>query len=342
MNAPTPGSHPTPNLFFDTLNGYQRTAALKAALDLNVFTSIGTTPSTAEEVAARSEASVRGIRILCDYLTICGFLVKTENRYALTADSAAFLDRNSPMYCGDIADFLLADTMKQSFEQLTGAVRKGGSVSEEGTTATEHEVWLKFARGMGKLMTPTAYGAAALVTSLSQDKPSKILDISASHGTFGIALAQQFPQAHLVALDWEPVLAITQESADVAGLSERFSTIAGNAFTIDFGTDYDVILIPNFLHHFNAADCTRFLAKTHAALRPGGQVVIVEFVPNADRVSPPPAAGFSLVMLGTTPEGDAYTFAEFQNMLKEAGFASAEFHPLPPTAESAILATKGK
>jgi hypothetical protein len=61
-------------------------------------------------------------------------------------------------------------------------------------------------------------------------------------------------------------------------------------------------------------------------------------VPNEDRITPPPAASFSLVMLGTTPEGDAYTFAQYQQMLADAGFRDASLHPLPPTMQSAVLA----
>jgi hypothetical protein len=43
-------------------------------------------------------------------------------------------------------------------------------------------------------------------------------------------------------------------------------------------------------------------------------------------------------MLGTTPEGDAYTFAEYKEMLAEAGFSSPKLHALPPTAQSAVIA----
>ena len=131
---------------------------------------------------------------------------------------------------------------------------------------------------------------------------------------------------------------MTTENAHAAGLADRFSTIVGDAFTVDLGRDYDAVLVPNFLHHFNVEECTRFLKRVHAALRLNGKVVIVEFVPNEDRITPPPAASFSLVMLGTTPEGDAYTFAEYQQMLKEAGFHSAELYPLPPTMQSAVIA----
>jgi cyclopropane fatty-acyl-phospholipid synthase-like methyltransferase len=137
------------------------------------------------------------------------------------------------------------------------------------------------------------------------------------------------------------VLEVARENAEAAGVGGRFSTIAGDAFEVDLGGDYDVILVPNFLHHFSMADCVRFLRKVHAALRPGGRVGIVEFVPNPDRVTPPGAAAFSLTMLGSTPEGDAYTFAELEQMLKEAGFGPAEQHALPPSMATAVIARKG-
>ena len=129
------------------------------------------------------------------------------------------------------------------------------------------------------------------------------------------------------------------ENAERAGLKDRFSTIAGNAFEVDLGSGYDVVLLPNFLHHFNKQDCVRFLKKVHAALREGGRVAIAEFVPNPDRVSPPEVATFSFIMLANTPEGDAYTLPEFEEMLTSAGFHAVESHDLPPVA-TAVIAQK--
>jgi predicted O-methyltransferase YrrM len=331
---------PSPALFFDTINAFHKSAALKAGIDLDLFSAIGDTPATAAELAARCKASERGIRILADYLTILGFLEKHGDRYALTPDSAFFLVRSSPAYCGSAAEFLHAPSIAGCFDDLAAAVRKGGTATtEHGTIAPEHPVWEKFARAMGPMMIPPANGAAALVP-LPQDRPTRILDIAAGHGTYGITFAQRNPLAQVVALDWPNVLAVAQENARAAGLADRFSTITGDAFNTDLGGDYDAVLVPNFLHHFNRADCIRFLTRVHAALRPGGQIVIVEFIPNDDRVTPPPAAGFALVMLGTTPEGDAYTFAEYAEMLSPVGFKNAVCHPLPPSAQAAIIAVK--
>lgn len=336
MSAPT--SSPSPQLFFETINIFHRTAALKAAIDLELFTAIGGTPSTAAEIAARCQCPERGIRILSDNLAILGFLTKEDLRYALTPSSAVFLDKNSPSYFGNAVKFLLAPGLTEAFADLAATVRSGRiHTSEHGTTAPDHPAWTEFARAMGPMMLPAAQAAAKLVP-LDPGRDTRILDISASHGAYGIAFAQRNPRAHLVALDWEAVLAIATENATAAGIADRFSKIVGDAFTVDLGCDYDVVLVPNFLHHFNAADCTRFLRRVHAALRPGGKVVIVEFVPNEDRITPPPAASFSLVMLGTTPEGDAYTFAEYQRMLAETGFRDATLHALPPTVESAVIA----
>jgi ubiquinone/menaquinone biosynthesis C-methylase UbiE len=201
-------------------------------------------------------------------------------------------------------------------------------------------MWITFAESMGVLMTQAAAGLAELL-ALDPQRPGRILDVSASHGIWGIAVATRNPKAHLVALDWATVLKVAARNAKVAGLDGRFSTIAGNAFEVELGTDYDVILVPNFLHHFSTADCVRFLKRCHAALRPGGRVAIVEFVPNSDRVTPPQAAGFSLVMLAGTPEGDAYTFDELAAMLAQSGFQKPSAHTLPASMNHAVIAARG-
>jgi len=329
---------PSAKIFLETINAYQRTAAIKAAIDLNLFTAIGETPGTAEEIAPRINASPRGVRILCDYLTILEFLNKDGKRYSLTPDSAAFLDRKSPMYAGGMTQFLLMPEIAGAFDDLANTVRKGGAV-DEGTVAPEHPAWTEFAGNMGPIMIPAA-SALAEIVALDPSRETRVLDISASHGMWGISFAKKNPRARIVALDWAPVLKLTRESAERAGVADRFSTIAGNAFDVEFGSDYDLVLVPNFLHHFNFTDCVRFLKKARAALRRDGRIAIVEFVPNADRVSPPESASFSLLMLATTPEGDAYTFAEFEEMLAQSGFTAPKAYSLPPTF-TAIVAQAG-
>jgi ubiquinone/menaquinone biosynthesis C-methylase UbiE len=337
MNA---NAGPSPDLIFDTLTAYQKTAAVKAAIDINLFTALADGPSTAAQLATSCGAAPRGVRILCDYMTVLGLLQKSGEKYNLTQDSAAFLSRKSPAYLGGATEFLLSDHLTSAFSHLTEAVRKGGTAEpQQGSVTPEHPMWVTFARAMGGLMTRGAEGLADLLP-LDAKSSAKVLDVAAGHGVWGITLARKYPQVQLVALDWSPVLKVALENARAAGIANRFRTIEGSAFDADLGADYDVVLIPNFLHHFNMADCIRFLKKAHAALGPGGKVAIVEFVPNPDRITPPQAAGFSLVMLATTPEGDAYTFDEYANMLAEAGFQAPTAHPLQGSVNQALIAVK--
>ncbi len=338
MSSPTSG--PSPTLFFETINGHVRTAALKAAIELDVFTAVGEGNQSAERVAARCSVSERGARILCDYLTIMGFLVKQGGGYALAPDSAPFVDRRSPAYMGGVLEFILSPAIVGSFDDLAAAVRKGGTVlSEEGTMAPEHPVWVKFARAMVPMMAMPAQMVAKIL-ELPAGGKIKILDIAAGHGIYGIALAQGNAAVELTAQDWPSVLEVAQQNARKAGLADRFKTLPGSAFEVDFGTGYDLVLLANFLHHFDADTCVGMLRKVHAALAPGGRAVTVEFVPNDDRVSPPPSAGFAMMMLATTARGDAYTFAELDEMARRAGFASSEIHPMPPSAWSTVISRK--
>jgi 2-polyprenyl-3-methyl-5-hydroxy-6-metoxy-1,4-benzoquinol methylase len=155
----------------------------------------------------------------------------------------------------------------------------------------------------------------------------KVLDIAAGHGVFGIAVAKQNCAAHIYAADWKNVLEVATKNAQAMGVADRYHLLPGSAFETDFGTGYDLALITNFLHHFDLPACTTFMRKVHAALKPGGRAAIAEFVPNPDRVTPPTAAAFSIMMLATTPSGDAHTFAELESISKSAGFARVDLAP---------------
>ena len=331
---------PTPELFFQMANAYQRSQALKAAVDLDLFTAIAEGKDTVPALAQRCGASARGLRILADFMTIQGLLVKDGSRYTLTQDSAVFLDRKSPAYMGSALGFLHAPKFTEAFDYLTEAVIKGGTVAgEAGTVSPEHPLWVEFAKSMIPLMAKPAEEIALLVHR-TQPGVKKVLDVAAGHGLFGIEIAKRCKDAEIVALDWPNVLAVAQGFAQQAGVESRYRTIAGDAFQQDLGTGYDLVLLTNFLHHFSLATCETLLKKIHRSLVPGGRVITLEFVPNDDRVTPPPVAEFSLIMLATTPEGDAYTLKEYEQVFRAAGFSRTDFESLPGSMEQVLLSYK--
>jgi ubiquinone/menaquinone biosynthesis C-methylase UbiE len=264
---------------------------------------------------------------LCDYLTIRGFLTKNGDGYQLTPDSRTFLSKRSPAYLGSIATFICAPDITRNFDSLVDTIRKGTVPLERSAVADENPVWETFARAMVPMMLPSAQ-AIVDILALDQAGPVRVLDIAAGHGIFGITIAQRNPQAEIVAVDWQGVLKVASEHAAQMGVASRHRTLAGDAFAVEWGDGFDVALLTNFLHHFDESTCTSLLEKVARALKPGGRVAILEFVPNADRVSPPMAASFAMQMLAGTPSGDAYTFDDLRRMLAAAGFRDASSHPL--------------
>jgi 2-polyprenyl-3-methyl-5-hydroxy-6-metoxy-1,4-benzoquinol methylase len=336
-----PPQAPSPALFFDTISAYHRTEALRAAIELDLFSFVAAGRQTAAELADACQAATRGIRILADYLTILGFLTKHGDRYELTDDAKVFLDRKSPAYLGGAVSFMLAPGMKESFQHLTAAVRRGGTaVSDEGTVSHENPIWVEFARAMAPLMRMPAQLLAGLVGG-ETGQPLRVLDVAAGHGLFGITIAERYRQAKVTALDWANVLAVAEENARRAGVGERYALLPGSAFEVDWGGPYDIVLLTNFLHHFDGQTCEQLAAKAYSALAPGGRALTLEFIPEHDRITPPATATFALVMLATTPHGDAYTFAEYQDVFARAGFVRSEFHALPPTTQQAVVSYKG-
>lgn len=331
---------PSPQLFFQTINAHQRTEALKAAIELEVFTAIAEGNTTAAQIAKRCQTSEKGMRILCDFLTIMEMLTKQGDHYGLTLDSATFLDKRSPAYLGGTIEFMCSPMLTDGAKHMTEAVRKGGTAMEnDGTIGPENPVWVTFARGMAAMMAMPAQLITHLVDPKA-DRKLKILDIAAGHGMFGIAFATHNRQAEITALDWKAVLEVAKENAQRAGVSDRYQTIEGSAFDVDFGTGYDLVLLTNFLHHFDPPTCETLLRKVRAALADGGRAVTLEFIPNEDRVTPPDAAGFSMMMLTSTPAGDAYTFSELERMFANAGFSRSTMHALPPTIQQVVISEK--
>src|SRR5215813_4963052 len=201
-------SKPSPEHFFRSINAFQLSQALKGAIDLDVFTAIAEGATTVRALAESRQASERGMRILCDYLVVTGFLTKVNGKYGLTSDSATFLDRRLPTYVGDSSEFLLAPIFAQAFSDVAAAARKGGTViDDQGTMSHENPIWVRFARAMQSI----AFGMARTLTELIKLDPSKktkALDIAASHGLYVLGFAQQYPNLEVVAVDWANVLEV--------------------------------------------------------------------------------------------------------------------------------------
>jgi 2-polyprenyl-3-methyl-5-hydroxy-6-metoxy-1,4-benzoquinol methylase len=279
---------------------------------------------------------VKGLRILCDFLTIIGFLTKDESGYALTPDSELFLVESSPAYMGGMVSFLFHPFMERGLGHVTEAVRKGGTIlPAEGSVSDDNPVWVDFARGMARMTAPSAGLIAQLVAGSGE---INVLDIAAGHGMYGITIAQQNPAAEIYALDWKNVLRVAHENAVECGVAARWHAIEGSAFAADFGSGYDLVLVTNFIHHFDVATNIALFERTRGAMKPGAKMVIVEMAVNDDRVTPAGPGMFAMTMLTTTAAGDAFSRREIESMCTAAGFHGVTHHEVPSTPQTVTVA----
>jgi 2-polyprenyl-3-methyl-5-hydroxy-6-metoxy-1,4-benzoquinol methylase len=329
---------PNPALVFDLVNSFHKTEALKAAVELDLFAALGEGNSTVEEIAQRCKSTKRGIRILCDYLSILGVVVKQGNRYFHSATSGAFLDSRSPACIASIVKVLNNPMMMDSYDHLSKVIRQGyTNLPGQGTVEPEHPIWVEFAHNMAPMMAPMTGPLGNAVLNGNRG-PMRVLDVAAGHGLFGIEVAKQNPEAEIVAVDWKPVLEVARANAEKAGIGARFHLKPGSVFEVDLEGPYDIILLTNFLHHFDPDTCVTLLEKCRSVMTPGGMVAALEFVPNEDRVTPPIAASFALIMLATTQAGDAYTLLDYEKMFSSAGFVEIGMQDVPPSPHRIVKA----
>lgn len=324
------------NPFQDIALAYHKTAVLKAAVELDIFTLIGADAVTSNELSEKAATSRRGMRILCDSLAVMGLLEKHGGTYKTATIWRRYLDTASAACVAQSIEFFAAPEIAHLvLDDPASFVRRGGS---EGLAqmAPEHPIWARFAKVMTPIARVTAKRAAAQLAA-HPGPLVRVLDVAAGHGLYGIEIARARPDAVVTFVDWPGVLALAWENAKAAYLNDRYRAVPGNAFEVDWGTDFDLAIVSNFLSHLDRDECVALLRKVRSSLSRQGRACAIEFVPHEDRVSPPLQAMFAFWMLATTPGGDAYTATDLDQIAKAAGFAGASVRPLRPTPQSLVM-----
>ncbi len=334
---------PSPELFLQSVTAYQRTEALRAAIELDLFTAIAEGSSAVAPLAERCSASQKGVRVLCDYLAVAGFLVKADGRYALTPSTAKFLDRRSPAYMGGTLDFLLSEHVRGGYTNLPAAVRKGGTVqSPGGLTDPEHPAWIAFARAMMPMMAPVAHLAAQLIDR-PLDAKLEVLDIAAGHGLYGIEVGKRFPQARVTRSGLAPGIGGRARERQAGGPWPALSSRSRRCLPGRSGQRLRRGADPEFSAPLRFRCVRELPAQGQSGVEAGryrrhGRV-------RAER-GPGVAAlprQFRTVHAGAHCRGRRLhrrALGQLDDMLKQAGFASNTLQALEPTAQHAVVSRK--
>jgi SAM-dependent methyltransferase len=328
----------TPERIMQFTWGYVPTLVLEAAIHHRVFDVLDAGPKTLKETAAATGASERGLRAIMNALVGLNFLAKDGERYALTPESEAFLVSTKPSFQGGILKHASAQLIP-NWLHLNEVVQTGKPVASVNQEGAGSDFFQQFVVDIF----PTSYPSAqVLAKDLALNKsatPVRVLDLAAGSGVWGIALAQSAENVTVTAVDWIDVLPATKKTVARFGLSDRFTFVAGDLDSAEFGQGHDVATLGHILHSEGETRSKSLLQKVFKALAPGGTIAIAEFLVNEDRTGPVGSLFFAANMLVQTDEGDTFSFEEIRDWLTAAGFTNARLLEAPGPSPL-VLATK--
>ncbi|HEY7090952.1 MAG TPA: class I SAM-dependent methyltransferase [Tepidisphaeraceae bacterium] len=330
----------TPDRVFGFAWGYTIPLVIEAAIGNHVFDSLSVGPLTLDQLAEKTGASRRGLRMIANALIGVQLLAKEGDRYTLTPESSAFLVSAKPGFQGGIFKHISKQLIPKWLE-LSNIVRNGRSA---GAVNSESE-GAEFFEGFVEDIFPMSYRAAQTLGQTlnlsAATKPVKVLDIAAGSGVWGIALAEQSPQVRVTAVDWERVLPVTRRIATKRNVVDRFTFVPGDINTVNFGTGHDIATLGHIIHSEGEARSRKLIKRVFDALAPGGTIAIGEFLVNDDRTGPPNGTIFAVNMLVNTDEGDTFSFSEISSWVKQVGFVEPRTLEAPAPSPL-VLATKPK
>lgn len=328
----------TPERIMQFAWGYVPTLMLEAAVRHRVFDVLDSGPKTVKETAVVTGASERGLRAVMNAMVGLNFLAKEGDRYTLTPESAAFLVSTKPSFQGGILRHT-SEQLMPKWLKLNEVVATGKPAVAVNQEATGGEFFQEFVADIFPMSYAAAQALGAHLALGDAGAPVRVLDLAAGSGVWSIAVAQSSKRVTATAVDWPEVLPVTKKMVGRFGLSDRFSFVAGDLDSADFGKGHHIATLGHILHSEGEARSRKLLKKTFDALAPGGTIAIQEFLVHQDRTGPVVALLFAGNMLVNTDEGDTYSFEEIAGWLAEAGFTNARLLEAPGPSPL-ILATK--
>jgi ubiquinone/menaquinone biosynthesis C-methylase UbiE len=320
--------------------GFAPPLMIEAAIRYGIFRILDKGARTLDTLCAETSTSPRGLQMVLNALVGLDVLSRDEvGRYALTEESATFLVPGKPTYHG--AFFLLTrQPMLASWGQLHDVIRIGRPThyvnrEQEGTS-----FFRQFVEDIFPIHYPGARVLAKALTVSLPLVPISVLDLAAGSGVWSVALAQQSPHIRVTAVDWPGIIPITKKVAARNGLADRYTFVAGDLHTTDFGQGHMIATLGHILHSEGEARSRQLLKKTFEALTPGGTIAIAEILVDAERRTAVSALIFAVNMLVNSEEGDTFTFDEIRGWLEDAGFGHIRTVEAPGLAPLLILATK--
>lgn len=324
----------------ETLQAYKRTSLLRAAMDLGVFDALADGPHDAAELARVLGVDARALRVFLGAAAATGLLAAEGAAYALPPGAGDLLVSGRPGYAGHAVRINVSDWEWEVMRDLAGTVRKGSTPLVPDATEETFTYWEDFA-AQGTFVTRAAATTVVEETRswAQRHGAPRVLDAGCGHALFGLEYLRAHPRASLTGLDRPGVLAHARRNAERVGVADRVTWIEGDLFSTPLGGPYDLVILANMLPMFGREQGTALLRRLAGVMAPGGRLVTAGFSVDGGAPSDEHAAHMlSLLMLVSTPGGEAYSLADTRRMLSDAGLADVGVRRVDPLPVQVVTA----
>lgn len=310
------------------MQGRWATQTLKTAVELDIFSTLEAEPLTAQQLATKAGLNFQALELLLNALVSMEYLKREGNKYSLTEVSALYLVKSSPVYFGK--HILSEDLMLAVWQDLTATVRDGKARAAVNQDNEAEKFFPELAANIFPINYTTAGMVARELKANESQSGFKILDIAAGSAVWSIPFAEMNKRSSVDALDFTPVLDVTKRFVERHGVADQYKYLAGNwrEVAIEQGS-YDFVLLGHILHCEGKELSDKLLAHAYSALKPGGVVVVAEFLTNDELTGPLFPMLFALNMLLLTENGCVFSVSELKTMFEQAGFKEARRLSLP-------------
>ena len=327
MSIPT---EPTPDKVMQLITGGWAAAILGSAAKHGIFNALEGEGDDAAGVAKKAGISVRGAQAELDGLTGVGLLTVSKGRYQNTPEASAFLVKGKPAYLGGMAEVMTASL--SDWATLPEAVKTGNPTATDTADVADNTFWHILVPAIAALSFPVAQMAAERL-GIAKAGAVRWLDVGGGSGVWSAVWLSANRQAQGVQLDWPVVNTIAKGFVGNFGVADRFTTIDGDFHAVDFGSGlYDFAIFGHIAHQETPEDNVAIFRKFRKALKPGGTLLINDFVLSDERTGHPFAMMFAAQMLLASKGGNAWRQSDYRRWLAEAGFASVDIAPTPSPA----------
>ena len=310
-----------------------------AITGLDFFTFLADRPRTQDEICKSLGTQQRPTDVMLTLFTAMGLLENNAGSFSLTPTAREHLVNTSPWYLApyyaSVKDRPVCKDILQVLKTDKPANWASLKDEQEWTRAMEREDFAtQFTASMD---CRGVYLAQALAKNTDLGRHSRLLDIAGGSGIYACSLAAHNPRLQATVLEKKPVDAIASKAIARRGFADRVSVVVADMFRASLPGDHDLHLFSNVLHDWDEPLVKELLAKSFAALPPGGMVLIHDMHISADKTGPLYVAAYS-VMLATLTEGKCYSVAEMTSLLTGAGFR--DIHFTPTAADRSVITAR--